>query len=52
MKRVLIGHRGVGKTALLERHQTYFPDIEHFDLDQEIEKRKKIKRKKKNKKEK
>ena len=36
MKRVFIGHRGVGKTELLKRHQSYFPDIQHFDLDQVI----------------
>ncbi len=38
MKRVLIGHRGVGKTALLQRHQVYFPEFLTFDLDSEIEK--------------
>ncbi|MEQ1724010.1 MAG: shikimate kinase, partial [Pseudobdellovibrio sp.] len=38
MKRVFIGHRGVGKSKLLQRHQAYFPDIPHFDLDLEIEK--------------
>ena len=38
MKRVFIGHRGVGKTQLLRRHQSYFPGIKHFDLDAEIEK--------------
>lgn len=37
MKKVLIGHRGVGKSAFLQRHATYFPLIRHFDLDQEIE---------------
>lgn len=37
MKRVLIGHRGVGKTSLLKRHSGYFPKIKHFDLDREIE---------------
>lgn len=37
MKRVFIGQRGVGKTQLLKRHQTYFPGIAHFDLDSEIE---------------
>ncbi len=44
MKRVLVGHRGVGKTSLLGRHQIYFPTVSHFDLDQEIEanKQKKI----------
>ncbi len=39
MKRVLIGHRGVGKTSLLKRHLEYFPEVGHFDLDLEIEKR-------------
>ncbi len=38
MKRVFIGHRGAGKTELLKRHQVYFPDQPHFDLDLEIEK--------------
>ena len=38
MKRVLIGHRGVGKTSLLKRHAEYFSEIKHFDLDLEIEK--------------
>ncbi len=38
MKRVLIGHRGTGKTSLLKRHQQYFPQVEHYDLDAEIEK--------------
>ena len=38
MKKVFIGHRGVGKTQLLKRHATYFPKIRHFDLDEEIEK--------------
>ena len=37
MRRVFVGHRGVGKTSLLQRHQTYFPQIPHFDLDQQIE---------------
>ncbi len=37
MKRVLIGHRGVGKSSLLVRHKEYFPGVPHFDLDQEIE---------------
>ncbi len=36
MKKVFIGHRGVGKTELLKRHQSYFPKIQHFDLDQVI----------------
>ena len=40
MKRILlIGHRGVGKTSFLKRHASYFPKIEHFDLDREIEKK-------------
>ena len=38
MKKVLIGHRGVGKSALLLRHAGYFPEVRHFDLDLEIEK--------------
>lgn len=38
LKRVLIGHRGVGKTQLLKRHQEYVQNIQHFDLDLEIEK--------------
>ena len=38
MKKVFIGHRGVGKTNLLVRHSKYFLDIQHFDLDAEIEK--------------
>ena len=38
MKKVFIGHRGAGKTSLLSRHQTFYPDIPHFDLDSEIEK--------------
>ncbi|MFN3453568.1 MAG: shikimate kinase [Pseudobdellovibrio sp.] len=36
MKRVFIGHRGVGKTSLLQRHQAYYPDVKHLDLDQII----------------
>lgn len=39
MKRVFIGHRGVGKSDLLKRHQNYFPQTAHFDLDFEIEKK-------------
>lgn len=39
MKLVLIGHRGVGKTSLLLRLQSYFTDDVIFDLDQEIEKK-------------
>lgn len=38
MRRVFIGHRGVGKSALLKRHEFYFPQIIHYDLDEEIEK--------------
>ncbi len=38
MKKVIVGHRGVGKTNLLSRHAIYFPDVIHFDLDLEIEK--------------
>ncbi|MBC7742435.1 MAG: hypothetical protein H7061_09570 [Bdellovibrionaceae bacterium] len=37
MKRIFIGHRGSGKSSLLHRHQIYFSDIPHFDLDREIE---------------
>ncbi|AGH94697.1 shikimate kinase [Pseudobdellovibrio exovorus] len=41
MKRVFIGHRGTGKTALLQRHSQIFnqifPQIPHLDLDLEIE---------------
>lgn len=36
MKRILIGHRGVGKSSLLERHTEYFPEVPVFDLDQII----------------
>lgn len=39
MKWILIGHRGVGKSSLLNRIRQYFPDeenLEFFDLDQEI----------------
>ena len=39
MKRILVGHRGVGKTSLLLRHLQYFPNVPHFDLDVEIEKK-------------
>ena len=38
MKKVIIGHRGVGKTELLKRHQSYFSNVTHLDLDLEIEK--------------
>ncbi|MBC7465605.1 MAG: hypothetical protein H7256_06390 [Bdellovibrio sp.] len=41
MKKVIIGHRGVGKTSFLKRHQTYCKqlgiDAVHFDLDEQIE---------------
>ncbi|MFZ3228736.1 MAG: shikimate kinase [Pseudobdellovibrio sp.] len=40
-KKLIIGHRGVGKTNFLKRHESYFKqaglNIPHFDLDQEIE---------------
>ncbi len=39
MKRIFIGHRGVGKSSLLKRHKEYFPEVRHFDLDFEIENR-------------
>ncbi|PIR25414.1 MAG: hypothetical protein COX62_04710 [Deltaproteobacteria bacterium CG_4_10_14_0_2_um_filter_43_8] len=35
---LLIGHRGVGKTALLSRIKSYLPHALCFDLDAEIEK--------------
>lgn len=38
MIKLLIGHRGVGKSTLLKRIKTYFPDHHTFDLDEEIEK--------------
>ncbi len=38
MKKIFIGHRGVGKTSLLKRHAGYFPEIQPFDLDFEVEK--------------
>lgn len=38
MKRILTGHRGTGKTSLLERHRQYVSHVPHFDLDEEIEK--------------
>ncbi len=41
MKKVIIGHRGVGKTQFLKRHEIYITEsgrvVPHFDLDQEIE---------------
>ncbi len=43
MKKVIIGHRGVGKSEFLFRHQQYLKknniDVMHFDLDLEIEKK-------------
>lgn len=39
MKKVFIGHRGVGKSTVLKRHSTYFATVPHFDLDKEIENR-------------
>jgi shikimate 5-dehydrogenase/shikimate kinase len=39
MRRLFIGHRGVGKSTLLERHREYFPEVLHLDLDEEIQKR-------------
>lgn len=39
----LIGHRGVGKTSLLQRLKNYFPQEVFFDLDEEIETREKKK---------
>ena len=33
MKRIIIGHRGAGKTSLLERHEHYFPETAAYDLD-------------------
>lgn len=45
MKKVIIGHRGVGKTAFLKRHERYLnnADCVHLDLDNEIEKKYKAK---------
>lgn len=39
MKRILIGHRGVGKSSLRERHETYFPETPTADLDHTIAER-------------
>jgi shikimate 5-dehydrogenase/shikimate kinase len=39
MKRIFIGHRGVGKSSLLQRHSEYFPEVPHLDLDDEIQNR-------------
>ncbi len=38
MIRALIGHRGTGKSALLQRWKIYDPKAQIFDLDLEIEK--------------
>jgi shikimate kinase len=38
-KIVLIGHRGVGKTLLLDRLKQYFPQFQYFDLDAVIAKK-------------
>lgn len=41
MKKVIIGHRGVGKTSFLKRHENYFKQaglrVPHFDLDRQVE---------------
>lgn len=37
MLKILIGHRGTGKTSLLRRLELYFPQDQFFDLDQYIE---------------
>ncbi len=39
VKVALIGHRGVGKTDLLERLQNYFPQFQYLDLDAVISKK-------------
>ncbi|MFN7824499.1 MAG: shikimate kinase [Pseudobdellovibrionaceae bacterium] len=36
MKWILIGHRGVGKSAVLSRLKTVFPQVSTFDLDHEV----------------
>ena len=36
IKLVLIGHRGVGKSELLQRLKSYFPQFQYFDLDSVI----------------
>ena len=36
IKIVLIGHRGVGKSELLQRLKIYFPQFQYFDLDSVI----------------
>ncbi len=37
-KFVIVGHRGAGKTSLLQRWRIYCPELAFADLDQEIEK--------------
>lgn len=37
MKYCIIGHRGVGKSQLLQRMSVYYPNIKRVDLDLEIE---------------
>lgn len=37
MKRILIGHRGTGKSSFLLRHRELFPEVLHWDLDAVIE---------------
>jgi shikimate kinase len=39
MIKAIVGHRGVGKTTLLDRWKIYQPEFEFIDLDSEIEKR-------------
>jgi len=39
MKRILIGHRGVGKSSLLQRLEEYFPETPGKDLDAVIAKK-------------
>lgn len=36
--RLIMGHRGVGKTSLLGRLETYFPEHVFLDLDEEVSK--------------
>lgn len=37
MRKIFIGHRGTGKSALVKRHAEIYPQVPHFDLDQLIE---------------
>lgn len=39
MNTFLVGHRGVGKTSLLRRISKQFPELNCFDLDEEVIKR-------------